>query len=67
MGTAAIAGGAAVLVAAVAAARLLPRGGVVPPGDHPELRGGDLRPDLEGDGDGDVVDEEVVTPSPILD
>ncbi len=62
MGTAAIAGGVAVLVAAVAAARLLPRGGVVPPGAHPGYAGSP-----EEGAAGDVVDEEVVTPSPILD
>jgi hypothetical protein len=62
MGTAAVAGGVAVLVAAAAAGRLLPRGGVVPPGAHPGYQGSP-----EEGAAGDVVDEAVVTPSPILD
>ncbi len=61
MGTAAVAGGVAVLVAAVAAARLLPRGGAVPRGAHPGFAGSP-----EEGAAGDVVDEAVVTPSPIL-
>ena len=62
IGPAAIAGGVAVLVAAVAAARRLARGGVVPPSAHPGYAGSP-----EEGAAGDVVDEEVVTPSPILD
>jgi EmrB/QacA subfamily drug resistance transporter len=62
MGNAALTGAAAVAIAAVVARRLLPRPGDVPPGARPGAAGS---PD-EGAA-GDLVDDGVVTPSPILD
>lgn len=62
MSTAAVAGGMAVVLAALAAAWLLPRGSEVPPGAHAGFSGSP-----EEGAAGDLVDESVVTPSPILD
>lgn len=62
MSTAAVAGGVAVVVAALAAAWLLPRGSEVPAGAHLGYSGSP-----EEGAAGDLVDESVVTPSPILD
>jgi len=61
MSNAAIVGAIAVAVASVAARRLLPRGADVPPGAHPGFAGSP-----EEGAAGDVVDEGVVTPTPII-
>ncbi|NLD78586.1 MAG: MFS transporter, partial [Acidimicrobiales bacterium] len=61
MSNAAIVGAIAVAVASVAARRLLPRGADVPPGAHPGFSGSP-----EEGAAGDVVDEGVVTPTPII-
>lgn len=61
MGNAALVGAAAVAIASIVARRLLPRGTDVPPGAHPGFAGSP-----EEGAAGDVVDEGVVTPSPII-
>jgi len=61
MSNAAIVGAIAVAVASAAARRLLPRGADVPPGAHPGFAGSP-----EEGAAGDVVDEGVVTPTPII-
>ncbi len=54
-------GAVAVAVAAVVARRLLPRGTDVPPGSHPGFAGSS-----EEGAAGEVVDEGIVTPTPII-